>query len=303
MFPGAIEQSTLDALLKTLSHRFGDLKSFPFEHLATQSPIRLKPLIALGDHTYFVPIVGLFNSFFLEIAEALLKPHDRLWNRYLDRRANYLEETLSRRFGGAFPQGVVERNISWDDPQSGQRFETDLVVVLGSIALVIEAKSNRVSDSARRGGESRLKRDFERLVDEPATQSSRFASRLEDATEDFDVELRSGKTVRLPASNIRCAVCVSVTLDWLPAYTLCWSALVKAGLVDPKRRPVVSLSLADLIVVLDALESPEFDCTTFGGGANGSSESTTAVTKRISLFITSAARSLRPSAKVLENRR
>jgi hypothetical protein len=256
LFPGAIDQSTLDALLKTLSHRFGDLKSIPFEHLATQSPIRVKPLIALDDRTYFVPIVGLFNSFFLEISEALLKPYERLWNRYLDRRATYLEETLSRRFGGAFPQAVVERNISWDDPQSGQRFETDLVVALGPIALVVEAKSGRVSDSARRGSESRLKRDFERLVDEPAAQSSRFAGILEDAAEDLDVKLRSGKTVRLPASNIRRAVCVSLTLDWLPAHTLCWSALVKAGLVDPQRRPLVSLSLADLIVVFDALESP-----------------------------------------------
>jgi hypothetical protein len=221
LFPGAIDQSTLDALLKTLSHRFGDLKSIPFEHLATQSPIRVKPLIALDDRTYFVPIVGLFNSFFLEISEALLKPYERLWNRYLDRRATYLEETLSRRFGGAFPQAVVERNISWDDPQSGQRFETDLVVALGPIALVVEAKSGRVSDSARRGSESRLKRDFERLVDEPAAQSSRFAGILEDAAEDLDVKLRSGKTVRLPASNIRRAVCVSLTLDWLPAHTLC----------------------------------------------------------------------------------
>jgi hypothetical protein len=256
IFPHNLTRPKLTSLIDRLSLRFGELSADRFEHLATQSPIRLRPFIAVANESHFIPIPGLLNSFSLEIAENFVKENQSLWDRYLERRSKYLEATIRDLFANAFPEAIVESNIVWDDPVSGKRFETDVIVVLGPLALLIEAKSSRVSDSARRGGELRLKREFERLVDQPAEQATRIASALEKAEQRFTFYRQSGDSFTVPAGGIHRSVCLSITLDSLPGPTLCWTSLLKAGLVDPARRPTITMSLADLIVVLDALENP-----------------------------------------------
>src|SRR5262249_4045182 len=60
----------------------------------------------------------------------------------------------------------------------------------------------------------------------------------------------------LDLTNIRQAVCVSVTLDWFPTLTLCWRQLLKGRLMKEPGCPAINLSLADLLVVLEVLNRP-----------------------------------------------
>jgi hypothetical protein len=256
LFPGGLSLEQLHSLMKRLSVPFGEFRTLPFEHLLTQSPIRLRPFIALDDGRYFIPVLGLLNSFAIEIVESLIKPDDSLWTRYPARRAKYLESKVHEEFREAFPEAIVESNLSWRDPVSGEEFETDTLVLLGPLALVVEAKSKRVSDSARRGGPERLKREFKELVDEASEQAHRLASLLEREMSDIQFTRKDGRSFTVSAAAIQRAVCLAVMLDCLPTLSLCWTALVKAGLVDGTRRPAIALTLSDLIVALSVLAEP-----------------------------------------------
>jgi len=256
-FPVDVSERAVCQLLNNLSLRLGDLAETPIEHLFTQSQIRTRPFIALEDETYFIPVVGLLNSFFVETVETQLRPNSRLWEMYLARRSKFLETTLGELLKkNSFSEAFVETNLKWFDPDTNKTYETDALLILGPTALVFEAKSARVSDSARRGSADRLQKDFGALVDHASEQTQRLAELLEAKDDSLTMFRKGGDSISIECSGIRNAACISITLDWLPAFTLCWQTLADAGLVNRERRPVVSMSLSDLMVALEVLATP-----------------------------------------------
>jgi hypothetical protein len=245
-----------------------------------QSPIRTKPVIKLDDGRNFVPLPGLLHSFLSEIADTWMSKNPALRTKYLKRRARFLEDRLTTMVVPAFPGSLVASGIYWTDPSNGKTSESDCLAVIGPFALIFEGKSERVDDSARRGAEKRLvdnlaglidepaeqaqrfscayrtRHRTARLIDEPAEQAQRFAEFLETSQGTTSFKTRGNGEITVDLSNIHRAVCVSITLDWLPATAICWKALVAAGIVSTTRRPAVNMSLADLLVVLEVLDSP-----------------------------------------------
>ncbi|NQU21319.1 MAG: hypothetical protein HQ567_08560 [Candidatus Nealsonbacteria bacterium] len=256
LVPSEIDASQLQAVLDELSFEFGELASENVEHLMMQSKIRTRPLVKIDESEYFLPVNGLFNSFFLEIVEAWIKAHDNLKIRYHKRRATFLEVTLERLLQGAFPGCLVRTGTTWVSPHDAKEYENDCLVVCGPVALVFEAKSERVDDAARRGAVKTLTDHYETLVNEPAEQASRFAGLLEDGQGVTRFKTRKGDEYELNLSDIRRAICISVTLDSFPAATLCRRHLVESGLSEANQRPAINLSLSDLMVALEVLESP-----------------------------------------------
>lgn len=246
----------LQRVLDDLSFRFGDLAGENPEHLMMQSKIRTRPMIAVDEGTYFVPILGLFNSFFVEIIESWLRTHPDLKDRYHRRRASYLEDSLNSLLVASFPGSIIHTGITWTDQSNGKTYENDCLVVCGPLAIVFEAKSERVDDVAKRGGIRTLEDHYETLVSEPAEQATRLAKLLEEGAGVTHFRTTSGGEFDLNLSSIRRALCVSVTLDWFPAATLCWKQLLEGDLVSRDARPAINVSLADLLVVLEVLESP-----------------------------------------------
>lgn len=246
----------IQPLLDNLSYRFGDLSNENPEHLLMQSKIRIRPIIAIDDGTYFVPIHGLFNSFFTEIVESWLRPHPYLKEKYHHRRATYLEKALTSLLIQNFPGCLVETGTTWEDSVNGKTYENDCLVVCGPLAIVFEAKSERVDDVAKRGGIRTLENHYETMVSEPAEQATRLARILEEGSRVSHFQTKGGRKFQLDLSAIRRAICVSVTLDWFPAATLSWKHLVESKLVSADSRPAINVSLADLLIVLEVLESP-----------------------------------------------
>ncbi|MDA4133580.1 MAG: hypothetical protein OK454_10740, partial [Thaumarchaeota archaeon] len=168
--PAQSDRTKVQAVLDSLSFQFVDLASENPQHLMMQSKIRTRPLIRVADGTYFLPVVGLVHSFFVEIVETILKPNEALKKRYHKRRAAFLEEELCRLLSSAFPGCPVHAGTTGISPLDGKEFENDCLVVVGPLALVFEAKSERVDDAARRGGTKTLLDHYGTLVQEPAKQ-------------------------------------------------------------------------------------------------------------------------------------
>lgn len=250
------DQPRLRTILDDLSYEFGALQAENPEHLVMQSKIRSRPIIKIGPETYFLPVFGLIHGFFLDIIESWIKPNPGLRQRYHKRRAAYLEASIERMLGDAFPDCVVQTGTIWTDPENLKEYENDCLVVCGPLALVFEAKSERVDDVARRGGIKTLKDHYETLVSEPAEQAARLARLLEDGCGTRRFQTKAHGEYELDLSGIRRAVCISVTLDWFPAASLCWQKLVASGLIAANKRPAINMSLADLLVVFQVLDSP-----------------------------------------------
>lgn len=255
MVGDASAATRLVSLFDKLSIRFGDFASDNPEHALMQSRIRTAPLIQLDEGEFFLPIWELTLSFFIEMVEALAKPYPTLKDRYHERRSAYLEEELAKILKEAFPGAIVQTGTTGINPIDKKNYENDCLVVIGPIALVLEAKSERVRDSAKRGGMD-LKDVYATLVREPAEQAERFARLLEEGEGLTTFTTKKHGQYQLDLSSIRRAVCISVTLDSLPATTLCWRHLIAVGLAQSERRPAINLSLADLMVVLEVLATP-----------------------------------------------
>lgn len=256
LIPGGGDEERLKALLDALSLPFGALSETPCEHLFMQSEVRTKPLIRTGEGMYFVPVAGLLHSYTVEMLESLIFRDAALKRAYHERRAVYLEASVAQLVRAAFPGCPVHTGTKAIDPTDGAEYENDCLVVVGPVAVVLEAKSERVEDAARRGAQNTLKNHYKSLVREPATQATRFARLLEGGQGVRRFATAGGGTYELDLSSIRRAVCVAVTLDWFPATGMCWRRLLAAGLVTGEQRPTLNVSLADLQVMVEVLARP-----------------------------------------------
>lgn len=245
-------RSTLDLL----AFEFGDLASENPEHLLMQSKIRVRPLIKLEGERYFVPVQGLLNSFLLDVVAAWAKRDPKLKKRYHKRRAVYLESSICKMLGKAFSSCLIKTGTCWCDAEDFKEYENDCLVVCGPLALVFEAKSQAVDDVAKRGGSKSLADHYGSLVSDPAEQAARLARLLEEGTETRTFKTKKDGEYDLDLSKIKRAICVSVTLDWMPASSLCWKKLAESGMVSVNARPAINLSLADLMIVFEVLDTP-----------------------------------------------
>jgi hypothetical protein len=256
LIPAGGDRHRVKRVLDSLSLPFGGLSDVPCEHVFMQSPIRAKPFIQIEGGAYFVPVVGLLHSHFVEMVESLILENFALKRAYHKRRSVYLETSITQAIRSAFPNCRVYSGTKWTDPGDGENYENDCFVVVGPVAVVFEAKSERINDSARRGARNTLKNQYKSLVQEPAMQATRFARLIESGQGVRSFATAAGGEYQLDLSPIRRAVSVSVTLDWFPATGMCWRQLLSAGLVTDQERPTLHVSLADLRVICEVLARP-----------------------------------------------
>jgi hypothetical protein len=66
----------------------------------------------------------------------------------------------------------------WRDDATRTLYENDVVALIGNTIFLFEAKSGRLDDVARRGGELSLMRNFRQLFVEPGEQARRLENYL-----------------------------------------------------------------------------------------------------------------------------
>lgn len=161
-------------VLYSLSHQKGDLSTAEPDHIYLNNPIWQKPYIRLESGDLFAPLAQLAFSFPFVIVERLMAGHADLKRAYEDARSKYLEDEIVDIVTAAMPNAAIYRGVEWDDPNTGQVWENDVVAQLGNFLFVFEAKSGRIAEKARRGGSLSLRTNFRELFVEPGLQGWRF---------------------------------------------------------------------------------------------------------------------------------
>lgn len=254
LYPGEVSRVALQRVVEGWTLSFGDLADADPEHFFMGNPVWTRPLIKTGDDDYFIPIVGLFLSFCLELMEALIADDADLQERYELRRAKYLEDEVARLFVKAFPPAKIYRGSLWTDPASGKEFENDLLILIDSYLIVVEAKSGKVSDSAKRGSELRLRREINKLIVEPSAQAKRFADYLQSNPGAHSFMTRDGRANEFDTSQVYETIRLNITLDLLANIHASWTDLRRAGLLPADVDMGPTMHLADLETVFETLE-------------------------------------------------
>ncbi len=246
-----VDVEPVKKLLKGLSIRFGSLRERSVESLLTDNPVWVKPLIELGQDVYFCAIPQTLLSFVFPVVGELAGPDEKLKARISQSRADYLEKSSERVLRDAFPSCQVSRGFKWMEGQD--TFENDLAIRYGSTVLLVESKSGVVSWQGLRGAPLRVLKHVEQLIVAPSDQSARLAKHLQKA-----VKGDPGLVGHFPIdlAGVTCIFRLSIVLDDFATLQSMPEILMNAGLIRSEHRMAHCLSLADLEVLCDILDSP-----------------------------------------------
>lgn len=248
-----VEPAVVAILTNRLSLTFADLATVTPENIFLDNPVWLRPFIYLQRGMYFCALPQTLMSFVFPIVDELLQPYSTLQRKLSDARAVFLEDEVSRLFEKALPSAAMYRGFTWRE--GAQQFENDLALRFDTTLILIEAKSGRVSWPALRGAPGRLIEHIKTLIVEPSDQSGRLAQRLE---EDIG-RLKAGEAPTLgfplPLEGVTCIVRLSVMLHDFATIQSVPAMLADAGVLKNKYPLAPCLSLADLEVMLDLLDT------------------------------------------------
>ena len=248
-----LDANRLRCALPRLSHKFGELRNAQHEHFFLSNPVWLKPLIQLADDTYFCAMPQVFFSFVFPTLQGLLGDNRDAQELCSRRRAEFLEDQATKLLTRAFGNGEYVRNLKWRDGDT--EHESDLLLKVDSYLLLVEAKSGAISWPALRGAPERVRRHIQELLLDPAQQSKRLADKLERLRSGEESDAAICDQLPFDIKNVQKVVRLSVTLEDFATIQSNVAGLKTTGWLEGDFVPAPTMTLADLEIVLDVLDS------------------------------------------------
>ena len=248
------------AILSSLSCAFGENFSFrgekgrlPFWPL-NETMTDKKPFIVHEGRHYAFNFSKIGRSAYEIVSNALREANNKYWGKqFLSQRDDYLEEETARIFRKLFPMGQIISE-GFYPLRTGGEVETDVVVAIGDVLLIVECKAGSITPSAKRGGKLRVKTDVGKTVAEGLNQAERLVGELV-ASGQFTIRGKKEGRITLRADDFRRVFRINVTLDLISSVSSNILSLTDIGLVSSTER-CWSVSLNDLRVVVDILDKP-----------------------------------------------
>lgn len=249
-----VSEDILEEILDMLSLNFGDLKTFNKEHIILANPVLKKPFIKVERGIYYSAVWGIIPHVALSILEDFIWQDNGLREEYAKLKSRYLEEETTRIVSKAFPNGSIYRGSLWHDPIRGKNYENDLLVIIDSFAIVVEAKSGTVSDPAKRGAPKRLFETLRELIEEPSEQALRFINLLQNNKAVHTFQSKYGTTNTFNSASIKYYIPLGVTLSHLGMISSNLKKLINAKVVNKTLEELApSISMTDLECVFELL--------------------------------------------------
>ncbi len=264
-----LDGQSLRALLDRLSidldvtHR-GLVKDF----LAGNNPMRIRPFVtgtnANGERVWLLVqptwlIFGMRELFEIELST---EPMDQ---KYMKRRGELLEQRGMRALVNSLDPDSALINVEYTDSQH-KRFEADGLILVGNVAIVVEAKSNRITPLARSGAANRLWLELGPIITKAATQADRLRALIHEGT---SLHIRSSSSMQsdgttdnpkknwdLDTTNITEVYTVALSLEDLNFIATVTAELVESGLIPAGAPAPWIVNVHDLEIATELLERP-----------------------------------------------
>ncbi|MFZ0034330.1 MAG: hypothetical protein WAK60_05020, partial [Sedimentisphaerales bacterium] len=243
-----IDPSQIRSGLSKLSLVPGDLSGINPEYLFLDNPVWRKPVIKLAYDRYFCLLPQMFFNNAFDIFNEL-GISDKARVLISNRRAEFLEKEIATLMQSSFPEYPSFPNLKWADDA-----ETDYLIKIDSVLIIVEAKSGSVSRPALRGKPERIRRDVKELIVEPAIQSQRLVNEIFSLKSRLNDDPKLTTIFPFDVRDIQKIIRLSVTIEDFASVQSNLAALRDAGLIDIDIKLAPTITLADLQIVLDILE-------------------------------------------------
>ena len=244
------------AFFERISLRPGELASANPEHFFMNNPVWRRPFVALDERTLYLPLPSLFYGFPFHILEQFLVGRPALEQAYSDARAKFLEEMIATHVATGMPNARTYQKILWRDDVTGTLYENDVVALIGNTIFVFEAKSGRLDDVARRGGERSLVRNFKDLFVEPGKQARRLEEYLNTKGKNARLWIKGTcDTVHLDLDKPKVVHKFSICIEHFAALTSAKHNLKVLGAIKDENAWAPVLSLGELMLIWRYLDT------------------------------------------------
>lgn len=174
---------------------------------------------------------------------------------YVRRREQVVTDMALARLSRVFVGASVHSNIFYRD-ESGNRAETDGLILYDDIAIVIEAKAKPFSLAARLARPERLERDFGETIDRAFGQALRVTRAIRSAAKAVFTDSKGQQVVVVDGYQIRQVYIVTPILDPMDPLAVGLADARRSGLLRECDHWPWAVSLTDLFVVADVLDTP-----------------------------------------------
>jgi hypothetical protein len=243
-----------ERILTALGGEPGAFKDSVPEHFFMSNPVWDFPVIKLdGEHFCPMPqsIFSHVNRIMHRVAEeAGLLPE------LADRRSSYLEEKVAELLTKTFPAATLRNGTKWR--LGATQYETDHMLLVDRVALIVEDKSGALTDRGLRGAPERVREHVKTLIEAPSEQSARLEAMIWLAKAGDAEALTVLAPFGVDFSPVDRVIRINVTLDDLTLLASEEDELKAAGWIRADLDLAPTMTLADLETVIDILSGPAF---------------------------------------------
>jgi len=251
---GELSKEQVGYLFNRIAYSFSDLRDFEKEHILLDNPVHNKPFIKVKQEKYFTSLWSLLPHISIKILENFIGENNELKDKYNIAKATYLEDEIEKLFRAHFPTAQIYRSTRWTSPSDNKEYENDLLVIIDSFAIVVEAKSGIVTQAAKRGAPERLFKNLQALIEEPSEQALRFIGFLKQHDSEIEFLDKNRKRIKITHSKVKFYIPLGVTFSQLGVISTNLKLLVSAGVTKKKINELISsINLTDLQIVFELL--------------------------------------------------
>ena len=242
-----LADSEFGALIDKFAITPGEVKHC-LDAVGSVNELEFKPITRLAEDEFFMPVGFMLAKAIYESPFYWMVNDEHYANQASSNRGKATEEIAFRLLSPVFGDRVY-KNVTVTDGKETVH-EIDALAFVGNRALVLQAKSKRLTALSRQGDDSQIKKDFSQAVQEAYEQG--LVSRQLMLNDQHDLLDHEGNFVNLP-NPLEDVYVVCLTLDHFPALPYMTERFLEKGDDDPCP---AAMSILDLDVLATYLTDP-----------------------------------------------
>ena len=244
------------SLLEDISYSPGENTEFLAEGKLRGTPLRtlpslVKPGIKLGGDYYVTEGQFVRDVAFRSIQRGLLRRSPSYWEDWNRRQKRVIEEAFTKIFSSHLRTARAYHSVFYREPKTGNWMEADLVVVIGDVLLVTEAKAGVMAMRSPAEDFDTYMATVERLIVKAYRQCKRSLECMASATTMPIYARRDGEYVKmadLRLGKYRKVLPIGLTVESMCPFSTCLHDSETAVPLLGKH-VFMSMSVDDLLVL------------------------------------------------------
>lgn len=150
-----------------------------FTSLDVFNEINIRPILKKNDGYYLFQLNSLWEAVY-EVPAFWMQQDRKYSGTAANNRGEFLEHNLTKKLGSVFGPSRVHKGVHIWGAGRNEICEIDALVIYADRAIVVQAKTKRLTIDARRGNDNALQSDFKKSVQEAYDQALICAKCLQD---------------------------------------------------------------------------------------------------------------------------